>query len=62
MPSAVMGPSKEEHVLVINDAEDKMYVPEGTIIGIGQDWVEEKQEMEEYGKPVGAVRGGVLGR
>ena len=47
MPSAVMGPSKEGHVWVINDAKDKMYVPEGTIMGIGQDWVEEEQEMEE---------------
>ena len=36
MPSAVMGPSKGEYVWVIND--DKMYVPEGTIMGIGHDW------------------------
>ena len=28
MPSVVMGPSKEGYVWVINDAEDKMYVPE----------------------------------
>ena len=57
MPSAVMGPSKEGHVWVINDAENKMYVPEGTIIEICQDWVEEEQEMGEYFEPVGAVRG-----
>ena len=38
MPSAVMWPSKEGYVWVINDAEDKMYVHEGTIMGIGQDW------------------------
>ena len=49
MPSAVMGPSKEGYVWVINDAEDKMYVPEGTIMGIGQDWYEEEeQEIVEY--------------
>ena len=35
----------------------KMYVLEGTIMGIGQDWVEEEQETEEYGEPVGALRG-----
>ena len=45
IPSAVMGPSKERYVWFINDAEDKMYVPEGTIMGIGQDW-EEEQEIE----------------
>ena len=56
MPSAVMGPSKEGYVWVINDAEDKMYVPEGTIMGIGQDW-EEEQEIVEYSEPMGAVRG-----
>ena len=39
-------PSKEGYVWVINDAEDKMYVPEGTIMGIGQDW-------EEYSELVG---------
>ena len=44
----------------INDADDKMYVPEGTIMGIGQDWLEEEQETEEYSEPVAAVRG--LGR
>ena len=54
MPSAVMGPSKERYVWVINDAEDKMYVPEGTIMGIGQDWVEE--EIVEYSEPMGVVR------
>ena len=57
MPSTVMGPSKEGYVLVINDAEDKMYVPEGTIMGIGQDWEEDEQEIEEYSEPMGAVRG-----
>ena len=58
MPSAVMGPSKERYVWVINDAEDKMYVPEGTIMGIGQDWEEEEeQEIEEYSEPMGAARG-----
>ena len=56
MPSAVMGTSKEGYVWVINDAEDKMYVPEETIMGIGQDW-EEEQEIEEYSEPIGAVRG-----
>ena len=35
MPSTVMGPSKEGHVWVINNAGDKMYVHEGTIMGIG---------------------------
>ena len=49
-------PSKEGYVWVINDAEDKMYVPEGTIMGIGQDW-EEEQEIVEYSEPMGAVRG-----
>ena len=39
------------YVWVINDAEDKMYVPQGTIMVLGQDWVEECSE------PVGAVRG-----
>ena len=35
-----------------------MYVPEGTIMGIGQDWEEdEEQEIEEYSEPVGAVGG-----
>ena len=48
-------PSKEGYVWVINDAKDKMHVPEGTIMGIGQDW-EEEQEIEEYSEPVGAVR------
>ena len=60
MPSAIMGPSKEGYVWVINDAEDKMYMPEGTIMGIGQDWEEEEgeeQEIEEYSEPMGAVRG-----
>ena len=33
-----------------------MYVPEGTIMGIGQDW-EEEEEEQEYIEPVGAVRG-----
>ena len=28
MPSVVMGPCEEGHVLVINDAEDKMCVPD----------------------------------
>ena len=28
MPSAVVGPSKEGYVWVINDAEDKMHVPD----------------------------------
>ena len=56
MPSAVMGPSKEGYVWVINDAEDKMYVPEGFIMGIGQDW-EEEQEIVEYSEPMGAIRG-----
>ena len=50
-------PRKEGYVWVINDADDKMHVPEGTIMGIGQDWVEEEeQEIEEYSEPVGAVR------
>ena len=57
MPSAVMGPNKEGHVWVINDAVNKMYVPQGTIMGVGQNWVEEEQETEKYSKPVGAVRG-----
>ena len=59
MPSVVMGPSKEGYVWVINDAEDKMYVPERTIMGIGQDWEKEKEEheIEEYSEPVSAVRG-----
>ena len=34
-----------------------MHVPEGTIMGIGQDWVEEEQEMEEYSETVGAIVG-----
>ena len=51
-------PSKERYVWVINDAEDKMYVPEGTIMGIGQDWEdEEEQEIEEYSEAMGAIRG-----
>ena len=29
-----------------------MYVPEGTIMGIGQGW-EEEQEIEEYSEPMG---------
>ena len=45
MPNAVIEPSKEGYVWVINDAEDKMYVPEGTIMGISQDW---EEEIEEY--------------
>ena len=57
IPSAVMGPSKEGYVWVINDAEDKMYVPEGTIMGIGLDWEEGEQEIGEYSEPMGAVRG-----
>ena len=57
MPSAVKGPSKEGYVWVINDAEDKMYVPEGTIMGIGQDWEEEEQDIVEYSEPMGAIRG-----
>ena len=58
MPSAVMGPSKEGYVWVINDAEDKMNVPEGTIMRIGQNWEEkEEQEIVEYSKPMGAVKG-----
>ena len=58
MPGAVMGPSKVGYVWVINDAEGKMYVPEGTIMGIGQEWEEEEeQEIEEYSEPMGAVRG-----
>ena len=58
MPSAVMRPSEEGYVWVINDSEDKTYVPEGTIMGICQDWEEEEeQEIEEYSEPVGAVRG-----
>ena len=53
-----MGPSKEGYICVINDAEDKMYVPEGTIMEIGQDWVEkEEQEIVEYSEQMGAVRG-----
>ena len=43
MPSVVMGPSKDGYIWVINDAEDNMYVPEGTTIGIGQDWEEEEE-------------------
>ena len=57
MPSAVMGPSKEGYVWVINDTTGKMYVPERTIMGIGQGWEEEEQEIEEYSEPMGAVRG-----
>ena len=56
MASAIMGPNKEGYVWVINDAKDKMDVPEGTIMGIGQDW-EEEQEIVEYSEPMGAVRG-----
>ena len=53
-----MGPSKKGYVWVINDAEDIMDVPEGTIMEIGQDLKkEEEQEIEEYNEPVGAVRG-----
>ena len=33
-----------------------MYVPEWTIMGIGQDW-EEEQEIVDYSEPMGAVRG-----
>ena len=44
-------------VWVINDAEDKMYEPEGTNMGIVQDWIEEEWEREEYSEPVSAVRG-----
>ena len=36
-----------------------MYVPEGTNMGIGQDWVEEEEQEIEYSVPMGAVR--VLG-
>ena len=58
MPSAVMGPSKEGYVWVVNDAKRKMYVPEGTIMGIGQDWEEEDvQEIEEYSEPIGCSKG-----
>ena len=57
MPSVVIEPSKEGYVWVNNDAEDEMYLPEGTIMGIYQDWVEEEQEMEEYSEPVDVVRG-----
>ena len=37
-------------------------MPEGTIMGLGQDWEEEgeEQEIEEYSELMGAVR--VLGR
>ena len=56
MPNAVMGPSKEGYVWVINAAEVKMYVPEGTIMGTCQDW-EEELEIVEYSEPMGAVRG-----
>ena len=45
----ILGPSKEGYVWVINDAEDKMHVPEGTIMGISQDWEEEEQEIECWG-------------
>ena len=57
MPSAVMGPSKKGYVWVFIDVVGKMYVPEGTIMGIGQDWGEEEQEIEEYSEPMGALRG-----
>ena len=32
-----------------------MYVPEGTIIELGQDWEkkDEEQEIEEYSEPMG---------
>ena len=50
-----MGPSKEGYVWVINDAEDKMYVPEGTTMGISQDWEEEEQKIVEYSEPMGCV-------
>ena len=56
MPTVVMGPSKEGYAWVINDTEGKMYVPEGTIMGIAQDW-EEEHEIEEYSEPVGAAKG-----
>ena len=56
MPSAVMGQSKEGYVWVINNAKEKMYVPEGTIMGIGQDW-EEEEEQDKYSEPVGVVKG-----
>ena len=56
MPSAVMGPSKEGYIWVINDAEDNMYVPEGTIMGIGQDWEVEEQEIVEYSELMGTIR------
>ena len=49
-----MGPSKEAHDWGVNDAEDKMYAPQRTIMVIGQDWVEEK---EDYSEPVVAVMG-----
>ena len=32
-------------------------MPEWTIMGIGQGWVEGEREMEEYSEPVGAVKG-----
>ena len=58
MPSAVMGPRKEGYVWIINDADYKMYVPEGTIMVTGQDWEEEEEhEIVEYSEPMGAVRG-----
>ena len=58
MPRCVMGPSKEGYVWVINDAEDKMYVPEGTTMRIGQVWEEEEeQDIVEYSEPMVAARG-----
>ena len=39
MPSAVMGPSKEGYVWVINDAEEKMYVWEEEQESIVNLWV-----------------------
>ena len=51
-------PSKEVYVWVINDAEDQMYVPGGTIMGISQDWEEEEeQEIADYIELIGAIRG-----
>ena len=46
--NTVIGPSKEGYVWVINDAKDKMYVPEGTIMGMGQDWEEEQEIVDRW--------------
>ena len=61
MPSAVMGPSKEGYVWVINDAEDKMYVPEGTIMGIDQDWEEEEEQSESESILNGTINANLIG-